>query len=133
MTLEEIRKFQELVTRLDKICAVANEKNVKLLIDAEQTYYQKAIDYLVLKMIVKYNKKDAVVFNTYQMYLKDSLTRMERHLELSKKDNVHLGVKLVRGVSDLISLINNFIEYYIKNTKKSLMIINNNTVAKNIK
>jgi proline dehydrogenase len=49
------------------------DNSVRLLIDAEQTYYQPAIDYLALAMSKKYNKKEAIIHNTYQMYLKDGI------------------------------------------------------------
>lgn len=38
-----------------------------------------------------------IVHNTYQMYLKDGLDRLERDLKASQKKNYLLGVKLVRG------------------------------------
>jgi proline dehydrogenase len=46
----------------------------------------------------KFNRgKRAVVFNTYQMYLKRSAANLRRHVELAEEQGWKLGVKLVRG------------------------------------
>lgn len=46
-------------------------KNVRVLIDAEQTYYQPAIRSLVVHYLMKtYNKNQPIFYNTLQSYLK---------------------------------------------------------------
>lgn len=53
--------------RLDAICERAAAKHVRVMIDAEQTYMQPAIDHFARLMQQKYNHSSAIVFNTYQV------------------------------------------------------------------
>jgi proline dehydrogenase len=101
---EESDLLRALVARTDRLCALAAAEGVRVMIDAEQTYFQPAIDHVVLEMQRRYNKpgpnlvKDrAVVYNTYQMYLKDARARLELDLERSRREGWQFACKTVRG------------------------------------
>jgi proline dehydrogenase len=67
----EKAEWQRLVNRYDRICQAAADCNVVLLIDAEESWMQKAADDLCEQMMEKYNKDKPVVFSTLQCYLWD--------------------------------------------------------------
>lgn len=64
-----------MIKRLDKIMQEAHDKNVKVFVDAEQTYFQHAIRFLTMEMMKYFNRNKCIVFNTYQNYLKVIFTQ----------------------------------------------------------
>ncbi|XP_014216763.1 proline dehydrogenase 1, mitochondrial isoform X2 [Copidosoma floridanum] len=97
LTRKEEEMFRNMIRRLNSIVAVADKLDVRIMIDAEQTYFQPAISRLTLEMMRKYNTKRAVVFNTYQTYLQDAFTEVKTDLEQSERQNFYFGAKIVRG------------------------------------
>ncbi|CAH3175993.1 unnamed protein product [Porites evermanni] len=89
--------LQNVLARLDTFAKVCINRNVRLVIDAEQTYLQAAINQLVLALQYKYNKSQPWVYNTYQCYRKDTLNRVNANLKLMDKLSFHFGAKIVRG------------------------------------
>eukprot|EP00011_Vannellida_sp_DIVA3-517-6-12_P001001 CAMPEP_0114624364 /NCGR_PEP_ID=MMETSP0168-20121206/10729_1 /TAXON_ID=95228 ORGANISM="Vannella sp., Strain DIVA3 517/6/12" /NCGR_SAMPLE_ID=MMETSP0168 /ASSEMBLY_ACC=CAM_ASM_000044 /LENGTH=554 /DNA_ID=CAMNT_0001835637 /DNA_START=21 /DNA_END=1683 /DNA_ORIENTATION=- len=83
--------------RVEKVAQAAADKRVRLLVDAEQTYVQSAIDHLALYLQREHNKEFPVIFNTYQAYLKYSQQRIINDLERSRREGFFFGGKLVRG------------------------------------
>ena len=94
---EKSDEYKSFFKRVDDLCDVGNKNNVKVLIDAEESWIQDAIDTLGIEMMRKYNKKRANVFLTHQCYRTGTLDKVKNNLELAKKEKFYLGVKLVRG------------------------------------
>ncbi|XP_015121122.1 proline dehydrogenase 1, mitochondrial isoform X2 [Diachasma alloeum] len=97
LTAKEEEMFRNMIRRLNSIVTVADKLNLRIMIDAEQTYFQPAISRLTLEMMRKYNTKKAVVFNTYQTYLKEAFNEVKTDLEQAERQNFYFGAKLVRG------------------------------------
>ncbi len=97
MTEEEIKEAQNFKNRVHTLCKSAYENNIPILIDAEDSWYQKFIDDTVEEMMVLYNKEKAIVFNTWQMYRHDRLEHLKKSYEKALEGNYFLGAKFVRG------------------------------------
>lgn len=83
--------------RIRLIGAAADQNQVPVLIDAEETWFQNAIDELAEELMEKHNRGQVMVYNTIQLYRKDRLAYLETSLERAKRKGYKLGVKLVRG------------------------------------
>ncbi|KAJ8711481.1 hypothetical protein PYW07_008723 [Mythimna separata] len=94
---KEEEMFRNMLRRLNHIIKIANEADVRIMIDAEQTYFQPAISRICLEMMRRYNKDKFLVFNTYQTYLKNTYQEILTDLEQAQRQNFYWGAKLVRG------------------------------------
>ena len=65
--------------------------------DAEQTYLQTSINLLTLKLEEMFNKETAIVYNTYQCYLKITPSRLHQSYERATRLGYKMGAKMVRG------------------------------------
>lgn len=97
MTKATRKEYKSVLKRMDAICHVAAENNTAVLFDAEETWIQDTIDHLVTVMMRRYNKKKAVVYNTYQMYRTASLQNLITAYDKATAAGYILGAKLVRG------------------------------------
>lgn len=89
-----------LAAAIDEICELAATRNVPLLFDAEQTALQAGIDEWTIDYARRYNNitpNHAIIYGTYQSYLKHCPELLSKHLAIAAKENFTLGVKLVRG------------------------------------
>ena len=83
--------------RFDSCFQTCKKYCVKILIDSEESWIQPGVDLLVEKYMIKYNKEEALIYNTAQMYLKNKIKYLDHLLRLSKKKSFVPGVKIVRG------------------------------------
>ncbi|XP_025830827.1 proline dehydrogenase 1, mitochondrial-like [Agrilus planipennis] len=93
----EQKTFKNMIRRMKTIAKIADELNVYVAIDAEQTYFQPAISRIAIELMRLYNKDEAVIWTTYQAYLKDGYNELCSDLEQAKRQNFCFGAKLVRG------------------------------------
>ncbi|WP_229311157.1 proline dehydrogenase family protein [Larkinella soli] len=97
LTEEEQAAYDRVRQRVDALCRHACERNVRIFVDAEESWIQETIDELTYEMMDKYNHHQCIVYNTYQMYRWDSFENLKKATETARKKGYYLGVKLVRG------------------------------------
>ncbi|TCC94678.1 proline dehydrogenase family protein [Pedobacter hiemivivus] len=97
LTTAEQAEFEKVKQRCEKICRMAYDKNVPIMVDAEETWIQDTIDELAIDMMRLFNQKSIIVYNTYQMYRHDKLADMKADHLIAKASGFILGVKMVRG------------------------------------
>ena len=135
LTEEEGEQFKNMLSRIHTVFQAAKDMDVRVMVDAEQTYFQPAISRITMEMMTKYNREKAVVFNTYQCYLKEAYNNLILDLEQSDRFTLYnlssshilfrllffhrqdffFGAKLVRGaymnqVSSYISQKSSFVK-----------------------
>lgn len=94
---EDIQSFEGVVNRVERICQAAFNAGVPVMIDAEESWVQDAIDRLAAKLMLKFNREKVFVYNTLQMYRHDRLNFFQRELNTAKEQGYKYAVKLVRG------------------------------------
>ncbi|GJN92468.1 hypothetical protein Rhopal_005498-T1 [Rhodotorula paludigena] len=108
LSAEDHELLDKLYAGLRKVASEAQKHNLRLLVDAEQSWFQPAIDRFVDLLSEEYNRvrpassSDAppsapIVYNTYQCYLRDAPARIKEQLAHADKHGYSFGAKLVRG------------------------------------
>jgi len=97
LSTEENAEWKRVHDRMHRICAVAADKGIGVLVDAEETWIQDPVDMLTMLMMDQFNRERAVVYNTAQLYRHDRLAFVKDSVEAAEKRNFILGMKLVRG------------------------------------
>jgi proline dehydrogenase len=97
LTEVEVKEFERVKERVRKICQTAYDLNVRIFIDAEESWIQKTIDQLAMDMMRLFNRERVMVYNTFQFYRHDSLEIMKNFDATLKAEGVMMGLKLVRG------------------------------------
>ncbi|MCK9404338.1 MAG: proline dehydrogenase family protein [Chitinophagaceae bacterium] len=94
---EEINEWDRVRDRMYTICEVAAEKNIGVLIDAEESWIQDPVDRLTMEMMEIFNKEKVIVYNTIQLYRHDRLHFLKLSHKIAREQGFKLGMKLVRG------------------------------------
>ena len=90
----EYKLFKE---KINIICNETILSKTPILIDAEESWIQDAIDNIVLDLMKRYNNDDILIYNTLQFYRTDRIEYLNKILKQSNKEGFKLGLKLVRG------------------------------------
>jgi proline dehydrogenase len=93
----DLKAWGHVRERVDRICRAAHEHQVRIFVDAEESWIQPALDSLAYEMMEKYNQERAIVYNTYQVYAVAALDNLRQARTLAVKQGFYLGAKLVRG------------------------------------
>jgi proline dehydrogenase len=105
LTLEDLETGKLCYEETKDLCAYARIKKVKVIIDAEQTYFQTAIDNICNSLCQLYNAREVdqngwngpCIISSYQMYRLDTFDRLKADIKRAELDGYSLAVKLVRG------------------------------------
>ena len=97
LTDSEKAEYALIVERIDRICKAGFDSHVPVFIDAEETWIQDTIDRICHQMMECYNQQEAIVFNTVQLYRHDRLEFIKQSIQWAKEQQLHYGIKLVRG------------------------------------
>ncbi len=97
LTPKEEVAFEKLKGRVDELCKAAHDAKTKILIDAEESWFQNVIDEMAYEAMEKYNKEECIVYNTFQMYRHDMLQNLKSSQAVAAHKGYKFGAKLVRG------------------------------------
>ncbi|TCD71433.1 hypothetical protein EIP91_010139 [Steccherinum ochraceum] len=105
LSQQDIEDLKELREDLVRICQRGKERGVRVIVDAEHSWYQPAIDAFGLELMRQFNKPSTgtatisqpLVYVTFQAYLRRNKDYLLQSLEDAKAGGYTLGVKLVRG------------------------------------
>ncbi|MES2330481.1 MAG: proline dehydrogenase family protein [Bacteroidota bacterium] len=94
---EETAEWDRVRDRMYTICEAAAEKNIGVLVDAEESWIQDPVDRLTIEMMEIFNKDKAIIYNTIQLYRHDRLHFLKLSHQIARQQGFVLAVKLVRG------------------------------------
>ena len=97
LTAADQEDYDQLRERLAEICDRAYDLGVGIFVDAEESWYQIAIDNIVRELMQYYNDEKVIVYNTYQLYRHDKLDQLKKDYAHAISNGYLLGAKLVRG------------------------------------
>lgn len=90
-------EWQRGLARIERVADLALKKNIPLLVDAEESWVQPAIDDFVLSLMRRCNQERPLIYQTVQMYRHDRLLYINQLLKTAYQGGFIVAVKLVRG------------------------------------
>lgn len=93
----EKEEWNRVLNRFERVANAAYDANITIMIDAEESWIQDAIDRIAEQLMRKYNTQKCVICNTLQMYRHDRLDYLKQQYEIAKEKKFMLGFKVVRG------------------------------------
>jgi proline dehydrogenase len=97
LTSEEAQQLQKVRARIRRMAQFAAKSGRTLMIDAEETWIQGAIDQLAREAMMEFNTDRVVVMTTIQCYRVGRQDQLRAELEHASAHGYGYGVKLVRG------------------------------------
>ena len=97
LSASEMKEFERVKERVTRLCFEAESHQVRLMVDAEETWIQTAIDNICKEFMKRFNTKTPVLFLTIQLYRKDGFERLKAMYADAQRDGYKIGFKLVRG------------------------------------
>ncbi|MFO7722832.1 MAG: proline dehydrogenase family protein [Bacteroidales bacterium] len=97
LTPVEAESHRRLEQRMEEIFSEAARVGVPVMVDAEESWIQPAVDAVVRRYGERYNIDKVLVYNTLQMYRNDRLAFMKSELVRAMTKGYMLGYKIVRG------------------------------------
>ena len=98
LTKAEREQWHLILSRFDRIIFTASKFGIPVMVDAEESWTQPAVDQIVRDMMQRYNQDGRIlVYNTVQAYRKGRIEYVAKIFEDAQKNNFKLGIKLVRG------------------------------------
>eukprot|EP00607_Mallomonas_marina_P006507 CAMPEP_0182430892 /NCGR_PEP_ID=MMETSP1167-20130531/44619_1 /TAXON_ID=2988 /ORGANISM="Mallomonas Sp, Strain CCMP3275" /LENGTH=401 /DNA_ID=CAMNT_0024616559 /DNA_START=116 /DNA_END=1321 /DNA_ORIENTATION=- len=96
---ELMTSFDERIQKIQGLCKIAKSNNMSILIDAEESTRQPAIDYIARQLSKHMNRFGEVptVYNTYQMYLLRSPEVVRQEINHAENEGYIFAAKIVRG------------------------------------
>jgi proline dehydrogenase len=97
LSQEEKGQWEQLIARTVRLCQAASDAGIGIMIDAEESWIQDAIDVVATQMMGQFNLGKVVVYNTIQLYRSDRLSYLSEALQEAEQAGYLAGLKLVRG------------------------------------
>lgn len=89
--------WEKLLNRYEKIFSYAQQKSIPVMIDAEQSWVQTAVNEIAIENMIKYNSEYALITITLQCYRRDSYESIISMNTIATTYGITIGIKLVRG------------------------------------